>query len=93
VAAAGEFWDVAGANELCGDVDGSGVRGAEVLDSVDCGFVLVEDGFLEVDVLSVLMSLLFGDVVDKVEEADGGGEDVDGDDEDEGEDESSAELL
>lgn len=63
-----ELWNVAGANELCGVVDGSGVvQGAEVLDSVDCDIVLVEEGVREVDVLSVLMSVLFGDVLDEVE--------------------------
>ena len=63
-----ELWNVAGANELGGVVDGSGVvQGAKVLDSVDCDIVLVEEGVREVDVLSVLMSVLFGDVLDEVE--------------------------
>jgi hypothetical protein len=89
-AAVEELWNVAGANELCGDVDGSGVRDAEAPGSVIRGFVPVEEGVLEVDVLSVLMSVLFGDVVDEVEEEGGGEGDVAGGVEDG--DKSSAEL-
>jgi hypothetical protein len=55
--------------------------------------VLVGEGVREVDVLSVLMSLLFSDVMDEVvEEEDGGGEDVNGGGEDEGEVEDEGEI-